>query len=83
MAIGLAVAADILVGDLRVSPETLTAYVSEKRLSLTVPLAILDNERFPALPNIPTLKEAGFPGAEASAWIWPESRSVKAGPAPR
>lgn len=32
-------------------------------------LAILDNTRFPQLPNIPTLKEAGYPNAEASAWF--------------
>ncbi|MDW5444156.1 tripartite tricarboxylate transporter substrate binding protein [Polaromonas sp. SM01] len=32
-------------------------------------LAILDNTRFPQLPNVPTLKEAGFPNAEASAWF--------------
>lgn len=33
------------------------------------PLAILDNTRFPQLPDVPTLKEAGFPNAEASAWF--------------
>lgn len=33
------------------------------------PLAILDSVRFPQLPNVPTLKEAGFPNAEASAWF--------------
>lgn len=32
-------------------------------------LAILDNTRFPQLPNIPTLKEVGYPNAEASAWF--------------
>lgn len=33
------------------------------------PLAILDNTRFPQLPDVPTLREAGFPNAEASAWF--------------
>lgn len=33
------------------------------------PLAILDSVRFPQLPNVPTLKEAGYPKAEASAWF--------------
>jgi tripartite-type tricarboxylate transporter receptor subunit TctC len=33
------------------------------------PLAILDSVRFPQLPNVPTLKEAGYPNAEASAWF--------------
>ena len=34
-----------------------------------VPLAILDNQRFPQLPQIPTLAELGFAGTEASAWF--------------
>ncbi|MBY0411276.1 MAG: tripartite tricarboxylate transporter substrate binding protein [Burkholderiaceae bacterium] len=32
-------------------------------------LAILDHARFPQLPSIPTLQEAGYPNAEASAWF--------------
>ncbi|MFG5778352.1 Bug family tripartite tricarboxylate transporter substrate binding protein [Comamonas sp. J-3] len=34
-----------------------------------VPLAILDNQRFPQLPQVPTLAELGFAGTEASAWF--------------
>ena len=34
-----------------------------------VPLAIMDSQRFPALPNIPTMAELGFKGLEASAWF--------------
>lgn len=34
-----------------------------------IPLAILDNQRFAQMPDVPTLKELGFPGAEASAWF--------------
>lgn len=34
-----------------------------------VPLAVLDNQRFPQIPNVPTLAELGFAGTEASAWF--------------
>ncbi len=33
------------------------------------PLAILDNTRFPQLPDVPTMGELGFPDAQASAWF--------------
>lgn len=33
------------------------------------PLAILDSQRFPQLPNVPTLKETGYGNVEASAWF--------------
>lgn len=31
--------------------------------------AVLDDERFPGLPDVPTMKESGFEGTEASAWF--------------
>jgi tripartite-type tricarboxylate transporter receptor subunit TctC len=34
-----------------------------------VPLAILDGQRFPALPDTPTAAELGFKGLEAAAWF--------------
>ena len=40
-----------------------------------VPLAILDNQRFPQLPQIPTLAELGITGTEASAWFGLVARS--------
>ncbi len=40
-----------------------------------VPLAILDNQRFPQLPQIPTLAELGISGTEASAWFGLVARS--------
>lgn len=49
--------------------DALPSSMQQAKAGKIVPLAILDNERFPALPNVPTLKEAGFPGAEASAWF--------------
>ncbi|WP_394682448.1 Bug family tripartite tricarboxylate transporter substrate binding protein [uncultured Comamonas sp.] len=40
-----------------------------------VPLAILDKQRFAALPQVPTLAELGFGDTEASAWFGVVARS--------
>lgn len=31
--------------------------------------AVLDDQRFPGMPDVPTMKEAGFENTEASAWF--------------
>jgi tripartite-type tricarboxylate transporter receptor subunit TctC len=35
-----------------------------------VPLAVSSTERNPALPNVPTLKEAGYPEIGGAIWFW-------------
>jgi len=40
-----------------------------------VPLALLDKQRFAALPQVPTLAELGFGDTEASAWFGVVARS--------
>jgi tripartite-type tricarboxylate transporter receptor subunit TctC len=35
-----------------------------------VPLAVSSRERNPALPNVPTLKEAGYPEIGGAIWFW-------------
>jgi tripartite-type tricarboxylate transporter receptor subunit TctC len=35
-----------------------------------VPLAVSSSERNPALPAIPTLKEAGYPEIGGAIWFW-------------
>jgi tripartite-type tricarboxylate transporter receptor subunit TctC len=49
--------------------DALPSSLQQAKARRIMPLAILDNQRFPALPDVPTLKEAGFGGAEASAWF--------------
>ena len=33
------------------------------------PLAVADSKRWPQLPDVPTMAEAGFPGIELTAWF--------------
>lgn len=49
--------------------DALPSSMQQAKAGKIQPLAILDNARFPQLPDVPTLKEAGYPNAEASAWF--------------
>ena len=49
--------------------DALPSCLQQAKTGKIVPLAILDNARFPQLPDVPTLKEAGYPNVEASAWF--------------
>lgn len=60
---------NLMGGQIDIMFDALPSSIQQAKAGKVVPLAILDNERFPALPNIPTLKESGFPGAEAAAWF--------------
>lgn len=60
---------NLMGGQIDIMFDALPSSMQQAKAGKIVPLAILDNVRFPALPNVPTLKEAGYPGAEASAWF--------------
>lgn len=49
--------------------DALPSSVQQAKAGRIVPLAVLDARRFPQIPNVPTLAEAGFPGNDASAWF--------------
>ncbi len=49
--------------------DALPSCLQQAKAGKIQPLAILDNARFPQLPDVPTLKETGYPNAEASAWF--------------
>lgn len=49
--------------------DALPSSMQQAKADKIQPLAILDAVRFPQLPNVPTLKEAGYPNAEAAAWF--------------
>lgn len=56
-------------GNVDIMFDALPSSMQQAKAGKIVPLAILDNARFPQLPEVPTLKEAGFGNAEASAWF--------------
>ena len=56
-------------GNVDIMFDALPSSMQQAKAGKIVPLAILDSARFPQLPNVPTLKEAGFANAEASAWF--------------
>lgn len=60
---------NLMGGQIDIMFDALPSSMQQAKAGKIVPLAILDNVRFPALPNVPTLREAGFAGAEASAWF--------------
>ena len=56
-------------GNVDIMFDALPSSMQQAKAGKIVPLAILDHTRFPQLPDVPTLKEAGFGNAEASAWF--------------
>lgn len=56
-------------GNVDIMFDALPSSMQQAKAGRIVPLAILDVTRFPQLPDVPTLKEAGFANAEASAWF--------------
>lgn len=49
--------------------DALPSCVAQAESGRIAPLAILDKQRFPQLPDVPTTEELGFPGLEAAAWF--------------
>jgi tripartite-type tricarboxylate transporter receptor subunit TctC len=56
-------------GNVDIMFDALPSSMQQAKAGKIVPLAILDHTRFPQLPDVPTLKEAGYANAEASAWF--------------
>jgi len=59
----------LLGGNVDIMYDALPSSMQQVKAGKIVALAILDDERFPQLPDVPTLNEAGFAGAQASAWF--------------
>ena len=49
--------------------DALPSCMQQAKAGRIVPLAILDGKRFPQMPDVPTLAEAGYAGHDASAWF--------------
>jgi tripartite-type tricarboxylate transporter receptor subunit TctC len=48
--------------------EILTPLLGPLKGNSLKPIVLMGRKRFPALPNVPTMSESGFPGFEASSW---------------
>lgn len=56
-------------GNIDIMFDALPSCMQQAKAGRIVPLAILDDQRFPQLPDVPTAKELGYPGLEAAAWF--------------
>ncbi|HEY7674631.1 MAG TPA: tripartite tricarboxylate transporter substrate binding protein [Burkholderiales bacterium] len=61
--------ADLIGGQVDVMFDNLTSSIGFIRSGKLRALAITSATRYPELPNLPTMQEAGVPGYEATAWF--------------
>lgn len=59
---------DLLGGHIDVAMDSMAPYVSNVKEGKLRALAIAGASRWPGLPDVPTVSEAGLPGFEASVW---------------
>ncbi|MGO4332309.1 Bug family tripartite tricarboxylate transporter substrate binding protein [Cupriavidus sp. 2TAF22] len=59
----------LIGGNIDLIYDALPSSMQQARAGKIRALAILDNNRFPLLPDVPTMKELGIAGTEASAWF--------------
>jgi tripartite-type tricarboxylate transporter receptor subunit TctC len=60
---------EIIAGRVEVGVDNLPSAIGHLRDGRLRPLAVTTKERSPAMPEVPTTTEAGFPGVEATAWF--------------
>ncbi|HEV7264627.1 MAG TPA: tripartite tricarboxylate transporter substrate binding protein [Falsiroseomonas sp.] len=58
-----------IAGRIEVAVDNLPSVIGHLRDGRLRPLAVTTKERSPAMPDVPTTAEAGFPGVEATAWF--------------
>ncbi|CAN5328476.1 tripartite tricarboxylate transporter substrate binding protein [soil metagenome] len=63
-----AILADLLGGHIDIAMDSMAPYVSNVREGKIKALAIASSQRWPMLPDVPTVAESGLPGFEASVW---------------
>jgi tripartite-type tricarboxylate transporter receptor subunit TctC len=61
--------ADVMAGHIQLMFDNLPGSIEQIRAGRTRALAVTTAQRAPALPNLPTIAEAGVPGYEATAWF--------------
>lgn len=60
---------DLLADQIPIAFDTNVASVPQIEAGKIKALALTSTQRLPALPNVPTLVEAGFPGYDLTSWI--------------
>jgi tripartite-type tricarboxylate transporter receptor subunit TctC len=60
---------DIIAGRVDFTVDNLPAVIGFARAGQMTPIAVTGATRDPALPDVPTLAEAGLPGYEATSWF--------------
>ncbi len=70
---------DLLAGQVDLMFDGLGSSIQHIKAGKIVPLAVTSAQRSPALPNVPTLNEAGVKGYEARTWygVWAPSGTPK------
>ncbi len=60
---------EVIAGRIQVAVDNLPSVIGHLREGRLRPLAVTTKQRSPALPDVPTTAEAGFPEVEATAWF--------------
>ncbi|WP_149541411.1 Bug family tripartite tricarboxylate transporter substrate binding protein [Siccirubricoccus phaeus] len=60
---------EVIAGRIEVAVDNLPSVIGHIRDGRLRPLAMTTKQRSPALPDVPTTAEAGFPDVEATAWF--------------
>lgn len=60
---------EMIAGRIEVGVDNLPSVIGHLREGRLRPLAVTTAQRSPALPDVPTTAEAGFPAVEATAWF--------------
>lgn len=60
---------DLVGGQVQLMFDTLSTSLPQIRAGALTGLAVTSTARLPALPEVPTIAEAGFPGQESSVWF--------------
>ncbi|MCB4821755.1 Bug family tripartite tricarboxylate transporter substrate binding protein [Roseicella aerolata] len=60
---------EVIAGRIEVAVDNLPSVIGHLRDGRLRPLAVTTATRSPALPDVPTTAEAGFPGVQATAWF--------------
>ena len=63
-----AVTADMMSGQIHITQSSISAVLPLVKSGKLRPIAVTSAQRWPAIPDVPTISEAGLPGYEQSNW---------------